>query len=306
VRIGPRAWISAYILQRFSPFFWRPPKELYFASRPVAKPVEVRVRTRHGAVRCLIYRPPAGAPAPGGAGRPPPVHLQIHGGGFYGRFPTQDEHIAMYLASDAGAVVVAVDYDVAPQVRFPVAEDECFDVAAWIHATGAVNGWDPARFSVGGFSAGGKLALNVCQMAHASGAFRLCALVTAFAVADVARADRSSAKRNAKISPALQNLVRATYFAGVRDRFGPIASPLYDADLARAMPPALIMTGEYDTLAPEMDRIAERLAAASVPVVHRRFAKTDHGFTHEPPVATAREAIELIGRHLLSVYSAPE
>jgi len=84
---------------------------------------------------------------------------------------------------------------------------------------------------------------------------------------------------------------------------GPLASPQYDPNLAPALPAALIMTGEYDTLAPEMDRLAQELAAAGVPVTHRRFAQTDHGFTHEPPVATAREAIVLIGEHLRVAFA---
>jgi acetyl esterase len=302
-RIRLRAWIAASVLQRFAPIFWRPPRALYFASRPVATPVERRIPTRHGPVRCLIYHPPAGAPDPGGAGRRRPVHVQIHGGGFYGRLPEQDEHIAAFIASDVGAVVVSVDYDVAPHVRFPVAEEECYDVVAWIATNAAANGWDADRISVGGESAGGKLAINVCQIASASGAFRVCALVTAFAVADVTRADRTSVKRDASIAPWMQRLVRDTYFVDASRRSDPIASPLGDANLAAALPSTLVMTGAFDTLAPEMDRIAEVLRAAGVTVVHRRFAQTDHGFTHRLPVATAREAIGLIGDHLRTAFS---
>jgi acetyl esterase len=232
------------------------------------------------------------------------VHIQIHGGGFYGRYPEQDEHIAGYIASDVGAVVVSVDYDVAPQVQFPVAEEECYDVAAWVHQTGAVNGWDSGRISVGGSSAGGKLAINVCQLAHANETPRLRALVTAYAVADVTRTDRTSAKRNAKISSRIQRLVNDTYFVDAARHFDPIASPLHDENLARALPPTLIMTGEYDTLAPEMDQIADMLQAAGVAVVHRRFAKTDHGFANGLPVETAREAIRLIGEQLTAAFSS--
>ncbi len=231
------------------------------------------------------------------------MHVQIHGGGFYGRYPEQDAHIADYLASEVGAVVVGIDYDVAPQVQFPVAEEQCYDVAAWIHQTSSANGWDSSRISVGGFSAGGKLAINVCQLAHVQGAFRPCALVAVYAVADLTRTDRISAKPHAKISPMIQRLVNATYFADASQRSGPIASPLYDEDLALALPTTLIMTGADDSLAPEMDQLAEILATAGVNVVHRRFAHTDHGFTHSPPVAIAREAIELIGEFLTTAYS---
>jgi acetyl esterase/lipase len=62
----------------------------------------------------------------------------------------------------------------------------------------------------------------------------------------------------------------------------------------------LILTGEYDALGPEMDQMAEDLAAAGVSVTHRTFAKTDHGFMHFKPAGTAREAMELIKAHLLA------
>ncbi len=293
--MNPGAWIAAYVLQHVSPLFWRPRKELYFGTRRIARPVEVRVPTRHGAVRCLMYRPPNPTPAP-------PVHVLIHGGGMFGRYPEQDDHIATYLASETGAVVVSIDYDVTPQVQYPVAEEECYDVALWVHANAASGGWDPDRISVGGESAGGKLAINVCQLAYAGDTFRPCALVAAYAVADVTRTDRTSSKRFAKISPALQRVVNDTYFADLARRREAIASPLFDPQLALALPATLIMTGEYDTLAPEMDRLAQMLAAAGVPVVHRQFARTDHGFTHGPPVDTAREAIVLTGAHLAAAY----
>ena len=295
-RIQPGAWIAAYVLQHVSPLFWRPRWELYFGTQPRAKPKETWIPTRHGAVRALMYRPVAANVSR------PPVHLQIHGGGMFGRYPEQDDHIATYIVSATGAVVVSVDYDVTPQVQFPVGEEECYDVALWLHANAQAGGWDPHRISVGGESAGGKLAINVCQLAYAGGVFRPCALVATYAVADVTRTDRTSAKRFAKISPALQRLVSDTYFADAARRSEAIASPLFDPQLALALPATLIMTGEYDTLAPEMDRLAQTLSAAGVPVVHRRFARTDHGFTHGPPVETAREAIGLTGAHLAAAY----
>jgi acetyl esterase len=286
------------VFQIFSPLTWRPRPELFFARRHVAEPAEIRVPTRHGAVRCLIYRPPSESIASERASHLPPVHVQIHGGGFYGRYPEQDAHIATYIASEVGAVVVSIDYDVTPQVRFPVAEEECYDVARWVAENGPANGWDATRISVGGESAGGKLAINVCQLGHVERTIRPCALFTAFAVADMTRADRVSSKRDAKIAPWIQRVISETYVADASRRMEPICSPLFDDGLAAALPATLIMTGEYDTLAPEMDRLAARLNAAGVPVVHRRFAATDHGFTHVPPVETAREAIEAIGAFL--------
>ena len=289
------------MLQIFAPLFWRPRKALYFATHAIDAAQEMRVPTRHGAVRCLVYRPPVAARS---AGDVPPVHVQIHGGGFYGRLPEQDEHIATYIAAEAGAVVVSIDYDVTPQVQYPVAEEQCYDVAAWVVATAADNAWDGARVSVGGESAGGKLAINVCQLAHASGAFRPCALIAVYAIADMTRVDRTPAKPDAAITPWLQRLVNATYFADASRRREPLASPFFDDELAAALPSTLIVTAADDALAPEMDELAERLLAAGATVVHQRFPDSDHGFTHAGPVSAARAAIGLIGEHLRAAFAA--
>lgn len=303
-RIRPWPRLVAYVVQRFAPFTWRPHKDLFFARRVVAAPEAIWVPTRHGAVRCFVYHPPGGAPVAGGSDGARPVHLQIHGGGFTGRYPAQDEHVATYIASETGAFVVTIDYDVAPQVQFPIAEEQCYDVARWIFESASVNRWDAARISVGGMSAGGKLALNVCQLAHAGGLFRPIALVAAYAVADVTRSDRTSAKRHARVSPALQRLTNDTYFADVSRRTEPLASPIFDPTLAAALPATLILTGEDDTLAPEMERLAAVLRADGADVVSRQFAATDHGFTHAPPIETAREAIVTIGAFLNAAYAA--
>ena len=290
------------MLQRFAPLTWRPPKALFFARRPVAPPVTIRVPTRHGSVRCFVYHPPADAPHYGDPDRARPVHVHMHGGGFYGRYPAQDAHLATYLASDAGAFVVTIDYDVTPHVQYPVAEEQCYDVVAWLHANAEANGWDAERISVGGASAGGKLAINVCQIAHQTRAFRPCALVAAYAVADVTRSDKTSPKRNAALSPLMLRISNDTYFADTARRTEVLASPAYDRDLAVALPATLILTGADDVLGPEMDALAGRLAAAGVTVTHRRFPGTDHGFTNGLPVATARAAIHLIGEHLIRAF----
>jgi acetyl esterase len=66
------------------------------------------------------------------------------------------------------------------------------------------------------------------------------------------------------------------------------------------VPPTLILTGEYDTLGPEMDQLVADLAEAGVQVTHHMFAKTDHGFMRETSVETLREAIEFVKAHLLA------
>lgn len=297
--VALRRRARARLAQFIYPYVVRVNKDLYFATRPVAEPGQIHVPTRHGPIRCLVYRPHPDAPL-AADGATPPVHLEVHGGGFVARYPEQDTHIANFICSEVGAAVVSVDYDVAPQARYPTAEQECYDVAEWIASHGAAHGWDGSRMSVLGISAGGKLAINVAQQAYDTKAFALRALMLAYATNDVSRTDRTSPLARPMVSAAVQQLAGDTYFADATRRREPLASPIFDKQIARKLPPTLILTGEYDTLGPEMDQMAGDLAAAGVRVTHHRFAKTDHGFMHFRPVGPARESMELIKAHLLA------
>lgn len=296
-----RTWVAAHLAQRLLPFV-RAPRSFRFATRQVAKPERIDVPTRHGAVRCLIYWPHPDAPLAKASGDGLPINLHLHGGAFIVRNPRQEEYIAEYIAAEVGALVVLADYATAPQVRYPVAEQQCFDVAAWLHAQAPLRGWDASRMSVSGASAGGKLAINVCQQAYRAGDFALRAAVLAFPVVDLTRTDRTSIKKHPRISPRIQRLAIDAYVVDPCVRHQPLASPVCDVDLAAAMPPTLIATGEFDTLGPEGDELAAHLARRGVATAHHRFAGTDHGFTRSE-TATARAAMKLIGAHLIRYLS---
>jgi len=107
------------------------------------------------AARYLLYSPTAGdVAAQLAAGRKPPAHLITHGGGYIIRVPEQADNVARYLASEVGCYVVIPGYDTAPKVRFPVAEQQTYDVFRWMRAHGGDHGWDTGRMTVGGPSAG--------------------------------------------------------------------------------------------------------------------------------------------------------
>ncbi|WP_441962921.1 alpha/beta hydrolase fold domain-containing protein [Mycolicibacterium houstonense] len=254
--------------------------------------------TRHGAVRCLIYSPHPDAPLAGTGVDGPPVNLHLHGGAFIVRNPRQEEYIAHHIAAEAGAVVVLADYATAPQVRYPVAEEQCFDVASWIRTEAVGRGWDAARMSVTGASAGAKLAVNVCQQAYRTGDVMLRAAGLAFPVVDLSRTDRTSDKARPRISRRIQRLAIDAYLVDTSRSREPLASPRFDDELAAAMPPTLVLTGALDTLGPEGDELAARLSSGGVPVTHRRFPGIDHGFA-KSEAATAHDAMERIAAHLI-------
>lgn len=277
---------------------------LRFATKQIAEPTSIRIPTRHGDVRAIVYAPTAAdVQRQRKDGHLPPVHLITHGGAFIIRVPEQEDNVARYLASEVGCYVVIPDYDTAPAVRFPVAEEQLYDAYRWIHEHGRELDWDADRVTVGGASAGGKLALNVALMAIDDSYHRPLAISSEFGAADMSLPDesRTSTKKNPVVAPGLMKLVRQTYFAGA-PLDTPLASPARHPRLAE-LPPTLIETAALDTLKHESNALAEDLTRRGVAVTHREFADVDHGFTHAKPAAVAREAIHLLGEHLAKAYA---
>lgn len=284
-------------------FFASP--ELEFATKPIAKPRFMTIPTRHGDIRALVYSPtPADVTAQRARGELTPVHLLTHGGAFIIQYLYDEGNVARYLASEVGCHVVVPEYAAAPQVRYPVAEEQCLDALNWVRETAAGQGWDRERITVGGPSAGGKLALSVALAAIDEGGFVPLAVTSEYGCADIGRTDaeRWSAKKSPVVSPALMSLVRNTYYTGT-DLRSPGVSPLYHPALAE-LPPTLILTAEFDTLRHESNDLAEKLEHLGVAVTHHEFAGVDHGFTHQKPVATARAAIDMIADHLRAAFAS--
>lgn len=290
----------------FSPLFWLL-AELGSRVRyvpTVAAPLTTQVLqaefgleapTRHGSVRVVVVRPVVTA-----ATVPPPVVVQLHGGGFLNRYPEQDRHIARFLATRLGVVVVLPDYSTAPKVRYPVAEEQMLDVTRWVRDTGEVHGWAGDQLLLSGISAGAKLAINVCQQLHAAGEAKPIAVSLIVPVTDMTRADRTSAARRPAISPFVQRLVAWAYVPDEGRRREPLATPRYDDRLSAAMPPTLVQTARSDTLAPEGVELAAVLHRAGVEVVHRQYEDADHGFYASGPV----ERVEHVLTEITTFFTA--
>lgn len=252
---------------------------------------EAAIPTRHGQLRAVIVRP-----TPGPAGAEPPVIMQLHGGGFLNGYPEQDRHLARYFASQLGAVVVLPDYSTAPRARYPIAEEEVYDVARWVHASGSAQGWDGSRLLLSGISAGSKLAINICQQIRTHGGIRPLAVSLIVPVTDMSRTDRTSSIPRPAISPLVQRLVAWAYFPDAGRRREALAAPRYDPSVLLAMPPTLVHTAEYDTLSPEGRELALSLEAAGVHTVHKQYDKADHGFYSEKPVGRVNDMLDEIVR----------
>jgi acetyl esterase/lipase len=123
---------------------------------------ELTVPTRHGEIRCLVYRAPNETTAR-------PLYVNMHGGGFLVRFPEMDDPMCHYLVEHVGVTILSIDYDVAPRAPFPIAIEESVDVVNWAVAHSLDQNWDASRLVVGGQSAGGAIATAVARIARDSG-----------------------------------------------------------------------------------------------------------------------------------------
>jgi acetyl esterase len=217
-----------------------------------------------------VYRPAADDPLP--------VVVYFHGGGWViGDIATHDT-TCQRLAAGVPAVVVSVDYRLAPEHRFPAAVDDCDAATAWVSAHAAELGGDATRLAVAGDSAGGNLAAVVALRArHAHGpaiAFQL----LVYPATDLTRSLPSHTENGEGY---LLDTDAMTWFINQylvdADPRHPDASPLFVDDLA-GLPPALVVTAEFDPLRDEGEAYAQRLRDAGVDVTTSRYDGMIHGF----------------------------
>lgn len=208
-----------------------------------------------------------------------PIVLYLHGGGFVsGDLDTHDP-VCRQLANHVPAMVVAVDYRLAPEHCFPAAPEDCFSVLRWLAGNGDSLGGDASRIAVVGDSAGGNLAAVLALMTRDRHAPPLAAQVLIYPMLD-ATLGCESLVENAFIPPfTLVDCVSAwqQYLPPDADRRNPYVSPLRAASLA-ALPPALVITAELDILADEGSAYVSRLKDAGVDVEHEHFEQMIHGF----------------------------
>ncbi len=240
---------------------------------PVASTHDVQIPGPAGPMKARIYRPDARAAAQ-------PTVLFIHGGGFVvGSVETHDNQ-ARSICAATQAVVVSIDYRLAPEAQWPEPVDDCRAALQWVADHISELGADASRIAVAGDSAGGNLAAVIAQIARDDGP-TLCAQLLIYPVTDFdGAADYPSRVDNATgyfLTEEDMLWFASLYLPEGADRDDPTLSPLRAKDLS-GLPPAVILTAEYDPLRDEGEAYAAALAAAGVEVHHRRAAGLIHGF----------------------------
>jgi acetyl esterase len=229
-----------------------------------------------------------------------PAFVFFHGGGWVvGDLDTHDV-VCRQIARDSGAVVIAVDYRLAPEHPFPAASVDAWSATTWIAAHADDLGIDSARIAVGGDSAGGGLAAVVALMARDSRKLRLALQVLVYPVLDL-RAESASYSKYAEgylLTRAAMKWYIAQYAPTPQAANDWHASPLL-APWVHSIAPALIITAELDPLIDEGDAYARRLRGARVPVDYRVVPGMIHGFlTMGGKVDAANRSIEAIASAL--------
>jgi acetyl esterase len=210
---------------------------------------------------------------------PFPLLVYFHGGGFVLGSLDGSDALCRHLCLNSGAMVMSVDYRLAPEHPFPGAPDDCYAATVWAGQHAGEIGADGKRFAVAGDSAGGNLAAVVSMRVRDEGGPTLCAQLLNCPVTDFDM-ERPSYVANADGYFLTRDTMRwfdNHYLKRPEDRKHPHAAPLRAKDFGR-LPPAYVLTAQYDPLRDEGEELADKLAAAGVPMVKKRYSNMIHAF----------------------------
>ena len=239
---------------------------------PVAEVRDLAADGPAGAIPVRLYRP-------AGLASPAPALLYLHGGGWViGDLETHDV-LCRALAAQAGVVVVAVDYRLGPEHRFPAAVDDAVAAMRWLHREASALELDAERLAIGGDSAGGNLSAVVAlTLRDAASPIRLRQQLLIYPGTDM-RAVAPSHTTNGEGYLLTRDTI--AYFRGhyieVAQWADWRASPLLHPDLS-GLPPAFVLTAGFDPLRDEGRQYADALSAAGTPAQYVCFERQIHGF----------------------------
>jgi len=267
---------------------------------PLDSVVTVAADGPGGFLPVRLYRPFRAATA-----GPAPWLVYYHGGGWVVGDLESHDHLCRHLATASGVVVAAVDYRLAPEHPFPAAFDDACAAVRWLARRATEYRLDPARYALGGDSAGGNLAAAVALALRDAGGVQPRLQVLLYPAIDMT-ADNASLRDNATgylLTRAAMDQFVAWYVPDPADRNDWRASPQC-ATSHRGLPSACIVSAEFDPLRDEAVRYAETLAAAGVAVEHRPYAGMIHGFARMGArIDAARDALDDCAQALARAFA---
>ncbi len=266
--------------------------QMLIGSRFLGRPEEVHsVEDRElpgpaGAVPIRIYHP--------GGSEPLPAVVYFHGGCWVmGSIRTHDAYCRT-LANRAGVVVVSVDYRLAPEHKHPAGVEDTYAATCWVADNAASIGADAKRIAVAGDSAGGNLAAVVALMARDRDGPSLAFQLLIYPITDFNLDTPSYRENGTGFHLTRDDMIWSWkhYLSNELDGYSAYASPMR-ADDPRGLPPAMILTAEYDPLRDEGELYAHKLRDAGVAVTLKRYDGMIHGFVRRTDLLDqARAALD--------------
>ncbi|HZH75072.1 MAG TPA: alpha/beta hydrolase [Archangium sp.] len=246
-------------------------RDLGGPSVPVARAEDRVLKGPGGPLRIRVYTPEGTGPFP--------IVMYFHGGGWTLASVEVVDPTCRRLCAGTGAIVVSVDYRLAPEHKFPAAPEDCYAATDWVARHAPELHGDTHRLAVCGDSSGGNLAAAVCLMSRDRGGPAIVCQVLAYPpMANVF--DTPSYRENAEgyfLTREMMQWFWDHYLTRPEDGRHPYASPL-QAERFAGLPPALVLTAEFDPLRDEGESYASRLRQAQVPVRQVRYDGSVHGF----------------------------
>jgi acetyl esterase len=263
---------------------------------PVGEVLDRTVPGPGGDLPIRVYRPDVAGPLP--------VLVYLFGGGWVlGTVDTSDA-LCRTLTNSVGCLTVSIGYRLAPEDPFPAAVEDCYAGLRWVADHAADLGGDPKRLAVAGDSAGGNLAAVTALLARERGGPALSGQVLVYPTTDYT-SDSPSMRENT--DPYFFNQTSVGwywehYLRASDDGYDPLASPLLAHDLS-GLPPALVITAEFDPIRDQGEEYAKRLSGAGVPVEQTRYRGMVHGFfSMGGELDAGRRAVEQVAGYLRRVF----
>jgi len=225
---------------------------------------------------------------------PLPVIVYLHRGGWVYGSIQESEMICRRLANETGCIIAAVEYRLAPEHKFPIPLEDCYDATKWVFENATSFSGDPEKIIVCGESAGGNLAAATILMAQQENEITIAGqlLIYPILTSDLEKKHYDNSPDKSLLSYENMQFFWSMYLSSSEEGNNPLVSPL-KGDGFTDLPPCFIITAEHDALKHEGASYAKALQEAEVPTQIKNYPGVIHGFLDLPlGDAAKKQAIE--------------